>query len=90
VVTIIDIHQLNLGPFGTLKFLAKNSLKICVFFIFFNNESKTFYVFEEKSNTKSKKKRFYSWALHYFFTAALSTPVSSPPEFTINASSRNR
>jgi hypothetical protein len=34
VVTIIDIHQLNLGPFGSLRFLVENSLKICVSFIF--------------------------------------------------------
>jgi len=32
VVTIIDIHQLNLGPFGSLKFLVENSLKMCGFF----------------------------------------------------------
>ncbi len=31
VVTIIDLHQMNLGPFGSLKFLVENSFKICVF-----------------------------------------------------------
>jgi hypothetical protein len=47
-----DIHQMNLGPFGSLNFLVENSLKICVFFKIFNNKGKIFYVFEEKSNTK--------------------------------------
>ncbi len=34
VVNDIDIHQWNLGPFESLKFLVENSLKICVFLIF--------------------------------------------------------
>jgi hypothetical protein len=48
VVTIIDIHELKLGPFGSLKFLVENSLKICVFSFFFNNKEKIFYIFEKK------------------------------------------
>jgi hypothetical protein len=52
VVTIIDIHQMNLRPFGSLKFLVENSLKICVFCIFFSNKGKILFVFEEKTNTK--------------------------------------
>jgi len=52
VVTIIDIHQLNLRSFGSLRFLVENSLKICVFFHFFNNKGKMFYVFKGKTNTK--------------------------------------
>jgi hypothetical protein len=60
------IHQLNIGPFGGLKFLVENSLKICVFFMFFNNKGKIIYVFKEKSNIKWKKNKFYSWALHFF------------------------
>jgi hypothetical protein len=52
VVTIIDINQMNLGPFESLKILAENSLKLCVFFIFFSTKSQIFYVFEEKTNTK--------------------------------------
>jgi hypothetical protein len=51
VVIIIDIHQLNLGPFGSFKFFVENSLKI-FFFIFSNNKGKIFYVFKEKTNTK--------------------------------------
>jgi hypothetical protein len=66
VVTIIDINQ-NLGPFESLKFLAENSLKLSVFFFFFSTKSQIFYVFEEKTNTKRKRKRFYSWKLHHFF-----------------------
>jgi hypothetical protein len=34
VVTIIDIRQLNLGPFGSLRSFVENSLKN-VFFPFF-------------------------------------------------------
>jgi hypothetical protein len=52
VVNDFDRHQLNLGPFGSLKFLVEDSLKICVFFIFFNNKSKIIYVLKEKTNTK--------------------------------------
>jgi hypothetical protein len=52
MITIIDIHQLNLGTFGSLKILAENSLNICVFFLFFNNKGKIFDVFEEKTNIK--------------------------------------
>ncbi len=61
------IHQLNLGSFGGLKFLVEISLKICVFFMFFNNKRKIIYVFKEKTNIKWKINKFYSWALHYFF-----------------------
>jgi len=46
------------------KFLAKNSFKICVFF---SSKSKILYVFKEKTNTKWKRMRFYSWALPFFF-----------------------
>ncbi len=35
VLTIIDIHQLNLKPFGSFKILVENSLKIW-FFSFFS------------------------------------------------------
>jgi hypothetical protein len=52
MVTIIDIHQMNLWPFGSLKFLVENSLKISHFFIFPTIKSKIFYVFKEKTNTK--------------------------------------
>jgi hypothetical protein len=36
----IDIHQLNLGPFGNLKFLDEISFKQCFFCAFFNNKCK--------------------------------------------------
>ncbi len=52
MVTIIDIHQLSLGPFEGLKFLVENSLKICVFFILFSNKDKIFYIFKINPNTK--------------------------------------
>ncbi len=43
---------MNLGPFGSLKLLVENSLKKCVFFFFFKNKGKIYYVFEKKTNTK--------------------------------------
>jgi len=52
LVIIIGIHQMNLGPFGSLKFLVENSLKCVFFFIFFNNKGKIFYLFEKNTNTK--------------------------------------
>jgi hypothetical protein len=51
-VTIIDTHQLNLGPFGSLNFLVENSLKNMFLSFSFNNKGKIFYVFKEKTNTK--------------------------------------
>ncbi len=41
-------------------------IKNMCFFHFFSNKGKIFYVFKEKTNSKWKKKRFYSWALYYF------------------------
>jgi hypothetical protein len=41
----IDIHQLNLGKFGNLKFFDEVSFKECVFLHLFSNECiiKTFF-----------------------------------------------
>jgi hypothetical protein len=55
---VVAINQLNLRPFGSLKLLVENSLKICGFFIFFSNKGKIFYVFKEKINTKRREKDF--------------------------------
>jgi hypothetical protein len=52
VVTIIDIHQLNLGPFGSLKFLVENLLKICVCVFFKTIKAKYFMYLKKKRNTK--------------------------------------
>jgi hypothetical protein len=52
------MHQLNLGLLGNLEFLAENSLKICVFFIVFNNKGKIFYVFEKKSIPNERERDF--------------------------------
>jgi hypothetical protein len=46
VVIIIDIHQLNLRPFGSLKSLVENSL-----YIYINLKEKYFMYFK-KTNTK--------------------------------------
>jgi hypothetical protein len=58
----IDIHQLNLGQFGNLKFLDEISFKQCFFFAFLNNKCKMIYFLKNK--TISKRRRFYK-ALHY-------------------------
>jgi hypothetical protein len=47
VVTIIDIHQMNLELFGSLNFLVENSLKVCFFSKTFSNKGKIIYVFED-------------------------------------------
>jgi hypothetical protein len=58
MLTIIDIHQLNLGPFGSFKILVENSLKICVFFLIFsNNKGKIFYVFTKTNQYQMKYKK---------------------------------
>jgi hypothetical protein len=48
----IDIHQLNLGPFRSLKILVENSLEICVFLIFSTIKAKSFMYLIKKTNTK--------------------------------------
>jgi hypothetical protein len=62
----IDIHELNLGLFKYLKFLDEISFKKCVFFAFLNNKCIIIYVFRGETTTISKR-RFYRWALHYYF-----------------------
>jgi hypothetical protein len=57
VVIIIDIHQLNLRPSRGLEFLVENSLKMCVFFIFFNNNGKIFYAFGKKKTQNQMEKK---------------------------------
>jgi hypothetical protein len=58
VVTIIDIHQLNLGPFGSLKILAENSLKICVFFFFSVIKEKYFMYLKKKPIPNERERGF--------------------------------
>jgi hypothetical protein len=50
VINDIDIHKLNLWPFGSLNFLVENSLKN-VILKKINNEGKIIYVVKKK-NTK--------------------------------------
>jgi hypothetical protein len=72
----IDIHKLNLGPFKYLKYLDENSFKKCLFFAYLNKKciimSSSFF----KTTTISKRRRFYRWALHYFFNFLLFCNVS--------------
>jgi hypothetical protein len=71
----IDIHELNLGPFKDLKFWDEISFKNGVFFAFLNNECIIIINLKEKTTTISNK-RFYKWALHYFFNFLLFGNVS--------------
>jgi hypothetical protein len=70
IVYDIDIHQLNLGKFRNVKFLDEISFKKCVFLHLFNNECIIFLKLK-KTITISKRRRFYRWALHYFFNFIL-------------------
>jgi hypothetical protein len=67
VVSDIDVHQLDLRPFGSLQFLVKNPFKKCVFLHFLNNKCLINSYLWEKTITLRKMKRFYRWALYYFF-----------------------
>jgi hypothetical protein len=58
VVTIIDIHQLNLGPFGSLRIFVENSLKICVFSIFLAIKVKYFMYLKKKPIPNERKRDF--------------------------------
>ncbi len=63
----IDIHELNLGPFRNFFKFGEISLKKCVFFSFLNNKFIIISFFRIKTTTISKRRRYYRWALHYFF-----------------------
>jgi hypothetical protein len=49
---------LNLRPFGSLIFLVKNSLKICVFFIFSAIKEKYFMYLKKKPMPNEKERDF--------------------------------
>jgi hypothetical protein len=61
----IDIHQLNLAPFINLNKLDEIPFKIYIFFKF--NNKCIVIIFKGKITTISKRRRFYKWALHWFF-----------------------
>jgi hypothetical protein len=66
VVNDIDIHQLNIGPFGSLKLLVENPFKKYVFLHFLSNECIINFSIFEKSTILRKRKISYKWALHFF------------------------
>ncbi len=47
----IDIHQLNQGNFGNLKFLDEIPFKKCVFFHLFSNECILIFYYKDKTTT---------------------------------------
>jgi hypothetical protein len=57
---------MNLGPFGSSKFLVKNSLKIFIFSFTLAIKEK-YFMYLKKKPIPNERERFYSWALHYFF-----------------------
>jgi hypothetical protein len=61
------LHQSNLEQFRSLKLLDEIPFKKCIFLHFFSNECIIIFSFKKKTTTISKKRRFYKWALHYFF-----------------------
>jgi hypothetical protein len=63
----IDIHQINIGKFRNLKFLNEIPFKKCIFLHLFSKECIIMSYFKEKTTTISKRRRFYKWALDYFF-----------------------
>jgi hypothetical protein len=48
VVNDIDIHQLNLGPFKSLKSLVENPFKKCISLHFLNNNCIVNFFFGKK------------------------------------------
>jgi len=54
VVTIIDIHQMNLGPFGHLNFLVENSY---VFFSFFSIIKAKYFMCLKKKPIENERER---------------------------------
>ncbi len=55
VVTIIDIHQLNLGPFGSLNFWLKIHSKF-VFFSFFSTIKTKYCMYLKKKPIQNEEK----------------------------------
>jgi hypothetical protein len=72
----IEVHESNPRPYRDLKFLNDISFKKCVFFSFLNNKCIIISSFKKKNTTISKRRRFYKWALHYFFNFILFANVS--------------
>jgi hypothetical protein len=64
----IDIHELNLGPYKDLKFWDEISFKKC--------EMHNNIFLKKQITTIPKRRRFYRWALHYFFNFLLFDNVS--------------
>jgi len=58
VVTIIDIHQMNLSPFGSSKFLVKNSLKIFIFSFTLAIKEKYFMYLKKKPIPNERERDF--------------------------------
>jgi hypothetical protein len=54
VIIIIDIHQLNLGPFGSLEFLVENSLKKNSFF---STIKAKYFMYLKKNQYQMKEKK---------------------------------
>jgi hypothetical protein len=59
-----------------IKNLDENLFKNVFFWIFFSNECTIIFYFKEKTTTISKRRRCYTWALHYFFNFLLFDNVS--------------
>jgi len=59
----IDVHQSNLEQFINLKFLDEILFEKCGFLHLFNNKCIIVFLFNEKTTTISKRRRFYKRVL---------------------------
>jgi hypothetical protein len=66
VVTIIDIHQLNLGPFGGLNFLLKIHSKY-VFFSFVSEIKEKYCMYLFFKPIPNEKERDFKLGIALFF-----------------------
>jgi len=62
----IDLHQLNLGPFKTLKLVDEIWFQKCVFLHLFTNTCIIISSLKKNATITLKRRRFYRWALNFF------------------------
>jgi hypothetical protein len=67
MVTIIDIHQLNLGPFGSLKFLVENSLEICFKKFCLAKKKTKYFMYLKKKAIPNERERDFIVENYIFF-----------------------
>jgi hypothetical protein len=61
------VHELYLRPFRCFKKFVQNPFKKCVFGHFLSNKGMIDFLFLGKTIIIWRKKKLYSWALHYYY-----------------------